>query len=161
MQKISSVTRNIKYCKMSRLLYTNNVLFDMNDWNEKQIKDIFAEKDCIMAITENGETLQKISNQELMSRTQYWTRIKQIGISKWAEGDAIGLVEDGTCLIAKRPIRLVCEERRLIFENINDTVKSWKDVVQVAASNAFLHCAQMEQSDMLAFVNAIRQSMRR
>ena len=122
---------------MSRLLYTNNIPFDMNDWNEKQIKDIFAGKNCIMAITESGETLQKISNQEFMSRTQYWTRIKQIGISKWAEGAAIGLVEDGTCLIAKKPIRLMCEERRLNFEHINDTVKSWKDVVQVAASDAF------------------------
>lgn len=122
---------------MSRLLYTNNVPFDMSDWNEKQIKDIFAGKNCIMAITENRETLQKISNPEYMCRTQYWTRIKQIGISKWAEGAAIGLVEDGTCLIAKRPIRLMCEERRLNFEHINDTVKSWKDVVQVAASDAF------------------------
>jgi len=122
---------------MSRLLYTSNIPFDMNDWNEKQIKDIFAGKNCIMAITESGETLQKISNQEFMSRTQYWTRIKQIGISKWAEGAAIGLVEDGTCLIAKRPIRLMCEDRRLNFEHINDTVKSWKNVVQVAASDAF------------------------
>ena len=122
---------------MSRLLYTNNVPFDMSDWNEKKIKGIFAGKNCIMAITENGETLQKISNPEYMSRTQYWTRIKQIGISKCADGVAIGLVEDGTCLIAKRPIRLMCEDLCLNFEKINDTVKSWNNVVQVAASDAF------------------------
>ncbi len=122
---------------MNRLLYTNNIPFDMRDWNTKQIKDVYAGKNCIMAITEDGETLQKISNPEYKSRTQYWTRIRQIGISRWAEGAAIGLVEDGTCLIAKRPIRLMCEERRLNFERINDTVKSWTDVIQVAASDAF------------------------
>ena len=34
----------------------------MSDSNDEQIKVIFALKNCIMAIIETGETLQKISN---------------------------------------------------------------------------------------------------
>ena len=65
------------------------------------------------------------------------------------EGAAIGLVEDGTCLIAKRPIRLICEDRWLNFEHINGIVKSWNDLIQVAASDAFLRYARMVRFGML------------
>ena len=146
---------------MSKLLYTDNIPFDMSDWDGRQIKSVFAGKNCIMAITETGETLQKIKNPEYISRTQYWTRIKQIGISKWAESVAIGLVEDGTCLIAKRPIRKMCEDRRLNFEHINDTVKSWNDVIQVAASDAFFALCSDGTVRYVIFVSTTRQSMRR
>lgn len=53
------------------------------------------------------------------------------------EGAAIGLVEDGTCLIAKRLIRLICEDRWLNFEYINGIVKSWNDLIQVALQMPF------------------------
>lgn len=119
------------------LLYTSNTPFSMDDWCGKQIKNVFAGTNCIMAVTERGETLQKNSVPDCMSRTRYWTRIKQIGISNWATGAAIGLVEDGTCIIAKRPIRRICEDRCLNFEHINNTIKSWTGIVQVAASDAF------------------------
>ncbi len=122
---------------MYKLLYTSNVPFDMSDWNDKQIKRVFAGLNCIMAVTEDGKTLQKMQNRDDMARTQYWTRIQQIGISKWAEGAAIGLVADGTCMIAEKPVRSACEVFHLNFKHINDTVKSWTDVVQVAASDAF------------------------
>lgn len=122
---------------MYKLLYTQNIPFDMSDWENKQIKKVFAGENCIMAITETGETLQKIKNQDVMAKTQYWTRIKQIGLSKWAEGAAIGLVEDGSCLISKKIIREMSEEHRLNFDYINDTIKLWNNIVQVAASDAF------------------------
>ena len=122
---------------MYKLLYTPNIPFDMHDWENKQIKRIFAGENCIMAITEGGETLQKITDERFMAKTQYWTRIKQIDISKSLTGAAIGLVVDGTCMISKKPIRYICEDRYLKFDIINETVKSWKNVVQVASSDAF------------------------
>lgn len=122
---------------MYKLVYTENLPFDVSDWEKKTIKKVFAGENCIMAITETGETLQKIKNAQFMARTEYWTRIRQIGISKWAEGVAIGLVEDGTCMISKRPVRDISKDRRVDFDRINNTVKSWKNVVQVAASDAF------------------------
>ena len=122
---------------MYKLLYTPNVPFDMSDWEKKKITKVFAGMNCVMAITETGETLQKIRDTELMARTQFWKRVRQISISKWAEGAAIGLIEDGTCMISKRPIRRLCKKFNLDFEHINNTVKSWTDVVQVEASDAF------------------------
>ena len=94
----------------------------------------------------NRKMFYKISKKE---RLNIEKRINQIGISKWAEGAAIGLVEDGTCLIAKRPICLICEDRWLNFEHINGIVKSWNDLIQVAASDAFLRYARMVRFGML------------
>lgn len=122
---------------MYKLLYTDNVEFDLRDWENLEIKRVFAGKDCVMAITQSGKVLQKIRNREFAARTEYWTRIQQISISKWAEGVAIGLVEDGTCMIAKRPVRTMCEKFRQSFDRVNNTVKAWTDVVQVEASDAF------------------------
>lgn len=122
---------------MPKLIYTSNIPFDMSDWDKKCIKEVFAGTGCIMAITEDGETMQKIANESCMARTKYWTRISQIALSKWATGVAIGLVQDGTCMISKKPVREACENFCLNFDKINDTVKSWNNVVQVAASDAF------------------------
>ena len=109
----------------------------MSDWETKPIAKVFAGHNCIMAVTQTGETLQKIQKPEFACKTPYWTRIQQIALSHWVEGAAIGLVEDGTCLIAKKPIRNCCKIFCLDFDHINETVKSWTDVVQVAASDAF------------------------
>lgn len=120
---------------MYKLLYTDNVGFDMSDWEKMQICKVFAGTNCIMAITDTGEVLQKITNPSYAARTKYWTRITEIALSNWATGVAIGLVSDGTCMISKRPIRECDYERR--FDIINNEVKSWTDIVQVAVSDAF------------------------
>lgn len=122
---------------MYKLLYTDNVEFDLKDWENLGIKRVFAGENCVMAITENGKVLQKICKRDYAARTEYWTRIRQISISRWADGLAIGLVEDGTCMIAKRPVRYLCENFRQSFDRVNNTVKAWTDVVQVEASDAF------------------------
>lgn len=143
-----------------KLLFTENTPFDTSDWEHKNIKQVFAGLNCIMAVTESGETLQKIIDKDVMARTEYWTRIKQISISKWAEGAAIGLVEDGTCLIAKRAVRKMCENFRLNFNVINDTVKSWKDVVQVASSDAFFALHSDGTVEYVSFCRAYQQEYR-
>lgn len=122
---------------MYKLLYTDNVEFDLMDWEDLEIRRVFAGKDCVMAITQSGKVLQKIRNREFAARTEYWTRIRQISISKWADGVAIGLVEDGTCMIAKSPVRYLCKNFHQAFDRVNNTVKAWTDVVQVEASDAF------------------------
>ena len=45
---------------MYQLLYTPNAPFDMSDWEKKKITKVFAGMNCVIAITETGETLQKI-----------------------------------------------------------------------------------------------------
>lgn len=120
---------------MKELLYTKNIGFDLSDWKRKCIRKVYAGTNCIMAITDEGEVLQKTLRPEVAARTGYWTRITEIALSNWASGFAIGLVSDGTCMIAKRAVREVDEECR--FDIINNQIKSWKNIVQVAASDAF------------------------
>lgn len=136
---------------MYKLLYTDNIGFDLSDWERLQIREVFAGTDCIMAITDSGEVLQKTSKLSVAARTNYWTRITEIALSKCISGAAIGLVSDGTCMISKRAVREHDHEGR--FDIINNQVKSWTDIVQVAASDAFwgldragnVHCAPLSR----------------
>lgn len=122
---------------MGKLLYTDNIGFLMDDWKRESIKKVYAGTDCIMAITEDGRVLQKTESKEIAARTEYWTRNKQIAISHCCPGIAIGLVSDGTCMISKRPLRL--KEKMLCqsLERINEQIKSWNNIVQVAVSDTF------------------------
>ncbi len=119
---------------MRKLFYTPNTPFDLHDWEAIPLKQIYAGTNCVMAITENGRVLQKITDPDLAARCEYWTRVTQISISKWAPGFAIGLVEDGTCLISKKAVRARCDRP---FEDVNNAVKSWQNIVQVEVSDAF------------------------
>ena len=121
---------------MGKLIYSQNIGFPMQDWAYESVRKVYAGTNCIMAITDDGRVLQKVRDPDCAARTQYWTRIRQIAISKWCAGAAIGLVSDGTCMISKRPIRSACEYARQDFDEINAAVKSWHDIVQVAASDA-------------------------
>ena len=109
-----------------------------------------------MAITEDGRVLQKCRSDEYAAICRFWTRIQQISISKCFPGAAIGLVSDGTCMISKKPVRNTLKSGyrfRCTFEQINDTIKSWHDLVQVAVSDAFfaldssgrVHCMHFSQ----------------
>lgn len=125
---------------MGRLLYTNNIPFSLKDWEKESIRSVYAGTDCIMAVTDDGRVLQKCRSDEYAAHCQYWTRIRQIAISKCYPGSAVGLVSDGTCMISKRPVRNTLKSGyrfRHTFEEINNEVKSWKDIVQVDVSDAF------------------------
>lgn len=118
---------------MGKLVYTSGSGYNMSDWMYKPIEKVYAGRDCVMAKTVTGEIIQKVTLPEIAARTEYWTRIKDIAISKFYSGAAIGLVSDGTCMISKRPLRYA----RLDIDRINSEVKSWKNITQVAASDAF------------------------
>lgn len=124
---------------MGRLLCSQNVPFDLSDWPRARIRKVFAGTNCVMALTEDGYVLQKTKNSENAARTIYWKHITDIALSHWAEGLAIGLVDDGTCMISKKPVRSLCNHMGSSreFDRINETVRSWKDIVAVAASDAF------------------------
>jgi hypothetical protein len=96
----------------------------------------------------------------MAARTEYWTRIRQVSLSRWAVGPSIGLVSSGTCLIAKRPVRYLTDPRNFSgsvpFDRVNETVRGWKGIVQVAASDAFfaldtsgnVHCAPLGEDSL-------------
>lgn len=122
-----------------KLLFTGDIKYDMSDWKREPIEKVFAGTDCILAITSDGRLLQKTNQQEYALRTAYWTRIEDVSLSGLIPCHAIGLVRDGTCMIAKRALRNQCNSGHphLSFERINDTVKSWTQIVQVAVSDAY------------------------
>ena len=113
----------------------------MKDWEKLSMKKVFAGTGCIMAVTEDGRTLQKIADPTRASRTEYWTRIAQISVSNCCCGHAIGLVQDGTCMIAKRPLRFLTDRHNFIdalsFNEVNNKIKSWSRIVQVAVSDSY------------------------
>lgn len=117
---------------MGKLIVSDNIPFSLADWKREEITRIWAGCECIMALTADGRVLQKITDADLAARTQSWTRIREIAVSTCIPGVCIGLVQDGTCLIAKRPVRKFSHR----FEQVNNAVKSWHDIRQVAASDA-------------------------
>ena len=121
---------------MGKLIHTDHTVFDLTDWESEDLQKVFAGTGCVMALTADGRVLQKIMSPEHAARTDYWKNITDIALSNWMDGLAIGLCSDGTCMISKRPARKLWSDPSA-FERINSTVKSWKNIVAVAASDAF------------------------
>ena len=143
---------------MGKLLYTKKIPFSLEDWKNKTIIKLAAGSGCVMAVTKEGEVLQGITDEDKAAATKFWKNIKDVAVSKVYCGMAIGLVKDGTCMISKKPLRTYIEGNGLSqwhFERVNNAVKSWKDIVQVACSDAFfaldaggkVHCAEYDNSD--------------
>lgn len=120
---------------MGKVIYTDNIGFDMSDWKNENIRKVYAGANCIMALTADGRVLQKVTDREFAARTEYWKNITDIAISGCCKGLAIGLVSDGTCMVSKRPLDCFCE-KSYDKTRINDVVKSWSNIVEVAASDA-------------------------
>ena len=144
---------------MKKLVYTENIEFDMRDWEREPIEKVFAGERCIMAITSDGRTLQKIKDKKVEARTKDWKRIRQIAISNVIQGLAIGLVSDGTCMIAKRPLRKICGPgyRNFSFDMIHNEIKRWTNIVQVEVSDAFFAL----DADGYVHVSAMNEYTRR
>ena len=144
---------------MKKLVYTENIEFDMRDWDREPIEQVYAGQGCIMAITSDGRTLQKIKDKNAEARTAYWTRIRQIAVSNLVPGMAIGLVSDGTCMISKRPLRKICSPgyQNFSFDLIHNEIKRWTNIIQVEVSDAFFAL----DSDGRVHVSALNEYSRR
>lgn len=122
---------------MGKLIYTKNIPFSMRDWEQEDIVQVWAGSGCAMARTAEGKLLQKVIRQECAARTDYWSSVRDVAISQLLQGTALGLKQDGTCMISKRPVRCLCQEHPRDFDQINDGIKAWRNVIQVAVSDAF------------------------
>lgn len=120
---------------MYKLIYTPNIGFKLTDWEQMQIREVIAGRESIIAITDTGKVLQKAINTSIIVPTSYWTGIHEIAVSKSISGMAIGLAADGTCMFSKRAVQAIDTDR--YFHKINNEVKSWKNIVQVAVSDSF------------------------
>ena len=115
---------------MGRLIYTKNAPLSFFDWRMKNIVSIYAGHSCVMAITKNGEVLQRVLNKELAARTEYWKNIRSISVSQSYPALAVGLVKDGTCIIGKKVARYYCKNFGGNFEQVNSSIKELKDIAE-------------------------------
>jgi hypothetical protein len=121
---------------VSELLHNKSCPFDFLDWRKEKIKKLHAGKSCVMAITDNESVLQKVLDENLAARTEYWNNIKSISISQTFPGLAIGLVNDGTCMVSKRALRHCCRITERNFDEINEQIKSLKGIIELIVSDA-------------------------
>lgn len=117
-----------------KLLYTDNIGFDMKDWEKESISKVFAGNGCIMALTDKGKVLQKTDNPNTAANVDYWRNIKQISLSKLIPGLAIGLNADGTCEISEKAL-YNSGYSGYRTNSIYDTVMQLKNIVQVEVSD--------------------------
>lgn len=125
------------------LVATHGLRLPLRDIEEPDIQKVVAGGNMIVALTAEHRIRHVASNPALRLREQYWTRVVDIAISRAYEGMCVGLIEDGTCMLAKRALRSITagnydtpQIQNREFERINDTVKSWTDVIQLAVSDA-------------------------
>lgn len=123
---------------MSMIHHDKTCPFDFQDWSQYNIEKLYAGNECVMAITAEGEVLQKVQRAEYAARTIYWKNIQSIAISQFWTALAVGLVSDGTCMVSKRALRECCCEatRRRRFEDINAWLKELRDTVKIVVSDA-------------------------
>ena len=121
---------------MFEKIHTQDCPFNLSDWPAEKIKKLFAGHGCVMALTDEGEVLQKTLDPALSIRPEYWTRITDIAISQYWPALVVGLVSDGTCMVAKRALRRCCEIRGISFDAVNEQIKALKDIVAVRVSDA-------------------------
>lgn len=121
---------------MKKRLYSAACPFDLSDWSCEKLSRVYAGAGCAMALTEDGRVLQKVSDEGVAARLDYWKNICDISVSQCFSGLSVGLVKDGTCMVSKRALRRCCELTGGSFDAINSRIKALTDIVQVCVSDA-------------------------
>lgn len=121
---------------MSKILYSRNCPFSFRNWSFKKINKIFAGHDCVMAITASGKVLQKVLNKDFAIQSDSWNNMKEIAISNWCPALAVGLKVDGTCVVAKNPLKHVCQNFSRDYKTIYNSIHELKDIVKICVSDA-------------------------
>ncbi len=121
---------------MSKIYHNETCPFNFDDWQTKNIRNIFAGNSCIMAITDSSEVLQKVADEKLAENTQYWRNIKTISISQCFPALAVGLTDYGTCIISSNALMDCCKITGQSFNYIDSEIRSLKNIVEIAVSDA-------------------------
>ncbi len=136
---------------MGRIVYTENVGFDLSDWESKRLIRVAAGSNCIMALTAEGKVLtksreigkdeetepgflKKIARFFLRDGSEQWTGLKEIAVSGSA-GVAVGLMKNGNCVM-KRLESCSAKLNAEIYRKAQIAVDSWRNIVAIAVSDA-------------------------
>ena len=125
------------------LVATHGIKLALRHIDGSDIRKVAAGADLLVAITADHRIRHIARNPDLQLREQYWTRVVDVAISGFAEGMCVGLIADGTCMLSKRALRSIAtcyhetlQSQNREFERINNTIKSWTNVIQLAVSDA-------------------------
>lgn len=116
---------------------------DVRGLDGPDIVKVAAGNGVVAVITRDHRVRHLALDPEYALREQYWTRVTDIAVSQLIGGLCVGLIEDGTCMVSKRALRRASRNsadletgQNALFEQINHTISSWQNVVQVAVSDA-------------------------
>lgn len=135
---------------MGRIVYSENIGFDMFDWQSESIVCVAAGSDCVLALTADGRVLtksfllgreekkpslwQKLMRLCGLAPAEDWKRVKHLAVSG-TNGVAVGLLMNGTCVV--RRVGTSSEKLNAeLYRKAQNTVLSWKNIVSVAISDA-------------------------
>lgn len=135
---------------MGRILYSENIGFDMSDWQSENVVCVAAGSDCVLALTADGRVLTKSLRvdgeekkpslwQKLMrlcglDPAEEWKRVKYLAVSG-TNGVAVGLRTNGSCVI--RQVGTASEKlNKELYRKAQNTVSGWKNIVSVSVSDA-------------------------
>lgn len=129
---------------MGKLIATSNCPFDLTPWQDMDIESVHAGVGAVMAITTTGHALQMTTNIATSYQSWYWHNIRSLSMSKVIPGAAIGLHQDGTCVLTQNPIQLDLSRHwdshpyfmKSWFGSVIHQVHEWRDIVQVEMADA-------------------------
>lgn len=154
---------------MGRIVYSENIGFDMSDWQSENAVCVAAGSDCVLALTADGRVLTKSLRvdgeeqkpslwQKLMrlcgpDPDEEWKRVKHLSVSG-TNGVAVGLRVNGSCVI--RQVGTASEKlNKELYRKAQNAVLGWKNIVSVSVSDAIfgldsfgrVYCAPLSWSD--------------
>ena len=121
------------------LIATNGIRLPLRDIKGEGITKVVAGNNMIVAITNNHHIRFIPSNPDLPLSEFLGIRVEDVAISKIYNGLCIGLLEDGTCRLLYCITAGKTKTQNSQYDEfrwIDDTIRRWRDVVQLVVSDA-------------------------
>lgn len=136
---------------MGRIVYSENIGFDLSEWQSENLVKVAAGSNCVAALTAGGKVLTKSRalgededakpsfGKKLLSllgayRGESWEKVKDLAVSG-SSGVVVGLLTNGSCLM-KRGFSGTKKLNAEIYRKAVLAVSSWKNIVAIAVSDA-------------------------
>ena len=133
---------------MGRILYTDEIGFDMEDWKSRDFLRVAAGSGCVMALDSDGVVrIKSRAEEQRREEFSFWKRLltkpSHLRVGRWENvrdlavsgesGVAAGLLENGTCVLERLEN---CPLGGREFRNVSRQVSSWNNLVDLAVSDA-------------------------
>lgn len=140
---------------MKKIHCTKPCPFNFFNWQLQNVDKIFAGHGCVMALTSQGKVLQQVLDRELAADTRCWNSIKSISISRCFPALAVGLTEEGACVISKNALKHACDCTGMNATKIQNELQSLNRITEILVSDSIfaldccgkVHCIPLTAGD--------------